>query len=62
MTPDEKWNQNIHITNQKRDERNLVENQHQKADVLNQDYQYLSQNLNPNSTNYYTTVATNVSK
>lgn len=62
MTPNEKWDQHIHLTNQKRDERNLVENQHKKADVLNQDYQYLSQNLNPNSTNYYTTVSTNVSK
>lgn len=62
MTPDEKWNQNIHITNQKRDEQNIEENQHKKEDVLNQDYQYLSQNLYPNSTNYYTTVSTNVSK
>jgi hypothetical protein len=28
MTPDEKWNPHINITNQKRDEQNLVKKQH----------------------------------
>ncbi len=62
MTPNEKWNQHIHITNQKRDEQNLVKKQQETSGDSNQDYQYLRQNLNPKTTNYYTTVTTNVSK
>lgn len=62
MTPNEKWEQNIHITNQKRNQQNLSENKIEENDVLTQDYQYFRQNLNTKTTNYYTTVSTNVSK
>ena len=62
MTPNEKWNQHIHITNQKRDEQNLEKKQHETGGDSNQDYQYLRQNLNEKTSNYYTTVSTNVSK
>ena len=62
MTPNEKWEQYIHITNQKRDQQNLSENKIEENDVLTQDYQYFRQNLNTKTTNYYTTVSTNVSK
>lgn len=62
MTPNEKWEQNIHLTNQKRVEQNLSKNLNNNNDEENQDYQYLSQNLNTKTTNYYTTVSTKVSK
>ena len=62
MTPNEKWDQHIHLTNQKRDEQNLTTNQHETGGDANQNYQYLRQNLNPKSSNYYTTVSANVSK
>jgi hypothetical protein len=62
MTPNEKWNQHIHIKNQKCDEQNLVKKQQETGGDSNQDYQYLRQNLNTKTTNYYTTVSTNVSK
>jgi hypothetical protein len=62
MTPNEKWDQHIHITNQKRDEQNLTTNQHETGGNATQDYQYLRQNLKPKSSNYYTTVSAKVSK
>ena len=62
MTPNEKWNQHIHITNQKRDEQNLVKKQQETGGDSNQDYQYLRQNLNEKTSNYYTTISTNMSK
>ena len=62
MTPNEKWEQNIHLTNQKRVEQNLSKNLNNNNDEKKQDYQYLSQNLNTKTNNYYTTVSTNVSK
>jgi transposase InsO family protein len=62
MTPNEKWDQHIHLTNQKREEQNLTTNQHETGGDANQNYQYLRQNLNPKSSNYYTTVSTKVSK
>jgi transposase InsO family protein len=62
MTPNEKWDQHIHITNQKRDEQNLTTNQHETGGDSTQDYQYLRQNLKPKSSNYYTTVSAKVSK
>jgi len=62
MTPNEKWEQNIYLTNQKRIERNSSENLGKTTSDLNQDYQYLNQNLNEKTSNYYTTVLTNVSK
>ena len=61
MTPNEKWEQDIHITDQKRLDRNLVQNQHETGEVLNQGYQYLRQNLNPKTNNNYTTISTNMS-
>lgn len=62
MTPEQKWEQNIHTTIQKRCQRNLTENLDTTNLELDQDYQYFSQNLNPKTSNYYTTVSTNVSK
>jgi hypothetical protein len=62
MTPNEKWEQNIFLTNQKRIERNSSENLGKTTSDLNQDYQYLGQNLNEKTSHYYTTVSTNVSK
>ena len=62
MTTDPKWEQNIHTTTQKRGERNLAENLAITNLELNQENQYFSQNLNPQTNNYYTTVSMNVSK
>ena len=51
MTPNEKWELNIYITNQKRIERNLSENLGKITSDLNQDYQYLSQKVNEKTNN-----------
>jgi hypothetical protein len=61
MTPTEKWEQDIHITDQKRLDQNLVQNQHETGNILNQGYQCLRQNLNPKTNNNYTTISTNMS-